>query len=58
MIVCQEEMELALWAKAQEWEEVWVEAAEIARVQAREEIVFVLLVAQRFPIKQVRPAPR
>ena len=32
--------------------------AEIVRVQALEETVFALPVAQRFPIKQARLAPR
>ena len=45
-------MERVLWAKVREREEVWVEAVEIVKAQAREEIVFALPAAQRHRIKQ------
>jgi hypothetical protein len=45
-------MEQALWGKAQEWEEVWVEEPGIVRAQAPEGIVYVLLAEKRLSIRQ------
>ena len=49
-MLCQEEMEQALWGKAQEWAGVWVGAEEAA--QALREIVFVQVAGLRLRIRQ------
>jgi len=47
-------MEQALWAKAREWEEAWVEELGIVKVQVLEGIAYVLLAGKRLPIRRGR----